>query len=142
MSFLSMTGNINAEIIAAMERFNRGLLDKKKALVKNYGTSLGQAVVLKFLSDKGQMTVPQIARRLGVSRQNIQVIVNKLNGAGQVLADNNPDHQLSPLILLTEKGQQTSKVLSDQEKELFDQIFNGINLGEKTIFLKLLNSAK
>lgn len=52
----------------------------------------------------GSLTVPQIARRLGVSPQNEQRIVNDLVTAGLAEYVPNPDHKTSPLAQLTAEG--------------------------------------
>jgi len=52
----------------------------------------------------GALTVPQVARRLGVSRQNEQRVVNDLVAAGLVTYIDNPDHKTSPLAQLTGEG--------------------------------------
>jgi DNA-binding MarR family transcriptional regulator len=55
----------------------------------------------------GQLTVPQIARRLGVSRQNVQRVVNDLVAEGLATYQPNPDHKASPLVTLTKTGAQS-----------------------------------
>ena len=50
--------------------------------------------VLSVLSD-GHWTVPQVARRLGVSRQAVQRIVDELRNDGLVGLKPNPDHERS-----------------------------------------------
>jgi DNA-binding MarR family transcriptional regulator len=52
----------------------------------------------------GQLTVPQVARRLGVSRQNIQRIVDELRRERLLQLTDNPDHKTSPLLELTDAG--------------------------------------
>lgn len=50
----------------------------------------------------GSLTVPQIGRRLGVTRQNIQRLANELAADGIVVFADNPDHRTSPLVQLTD----------------------------------------
>jgi DNA-binding MarR family transcriptional regulator len=50
-------------------------------------------------------TVPQIARRLGVSRQNVQRIADLLVADGAATFEPNPDHKGSPFLVLTRRGQ-------------------------------------
>lgn len=50
------------------------------------------------------ITVPQAARRLGVTRQGVQRVVNDLLEAELVHPVSNPDHRSSPLIELTPQG--------------------------------------
>lgn len=51
------------------------------------------------------LTVSQVARRLGVSRQNEQRVVNDLVDAGLAEYVSNPDHKTSPLARLTTDGE-------------------------------------
>jgi DNA-binding MarR family transcriptional regulator len=55
----------------------------------------------------GPFTVPQIARRLGVSRQHILRMTNDLATEGLVELVPNPDHKTSPLVTLTAAGRDT-----------------------------------
>jgi DNA-binding MarR family transcriptional regulator len=49
-------------------------------------------------------TVPQIARRLGVSRQNVQRIADQLVAEHWASFQANPDHRGSPHLVLTRRG--------------------------------------
>ena len=50
-------------------------------------------------------TVPQIARRLGVSRQNVQRIADLLVAENWAGFEPNPDHKGSPYLVLNARGQ-------------------------------------
>jgi DNA-binding MarR family transcriptional regulator len=52
----------------------------------------------------GALTVPQVSRRLGVSRQNVQRLATQLHQEGLVDMTPNPDHRTSPLLRLTPDG--------------------------------------
>jgi DNA-binding MarR family transcriptional regulator len=52
----------------------------------------------------GQRTVPQLARRLGLARQSVQLTANSLARKGLATFGANPDHQRSPFLELTGKG--------------------------------------
>jgi DNA-binding MarR family transcriptional regulator len=49
-------------------------------------------------------TVPQIARVLGVTRQNVQRIADLLVAEGSAEYQDNPDHRASPHLVLTKRG--------------------------------------
>jgi DNA-binding MarR family transcriptional regulator len=53
------------------------------------------------------LTVAQIARRLGVTRQNVQRIADLLVNEGWATFEPNPDHRGSPNLVLTKRGQTT-----------------------------------
>lgn len=52
------------------------------------------------------LTVPQAARRLGVSRQNVQRVGNDLVASEHAVYEPNPDHRGSPLLVLTARGRE------------------------------------
>lgn len=60
--------------------------------------------VLRLLLEQGPKTVPQIARLRGTSRQNVQILVNRLRREGLVTLDTNPAHRRSAMVTLTQQG--------------------------------------
>jgi DNA-binding MarR family transcriptional regulator len=60
--------------------------------------------ILQTLGRVGPLTVPDIARARGMSRQNIQVLVNRLESQEYVAVTPNPAHKRSGLVELTERG--------------------------------------
>jgi len=50
------------------------------------------------------LTVPQIARRLGVTRQNVQRIADLLVSEAWASFEPNPDHRGSPYLILNKRG--------------------------------------
>jgi DNA-binding MarR family transcriptional regulator len=79
---------------------------------REYGESIAQTVgqtqarwqVMSAASDDRPHTVPQIARVLGVTRQNVQRIADLLVAEGSAEYRNNPDHRASPHLILTKRG--------------------------------------
>jgi DNA-binding MarR family transcriptional regulator len=67
------------------------------------GQSQARWQVLSAVSE-GDWTVAQAARRLGVTRQAVQRLVNDLEADGLVCSQPNPRHARSPLVRLTEPG--------------------------------------
>ena len=59
------------------------------------------------IDHEGRLTVPQVARRLGVSRQGVQRVVDDLVTEGRVRPEPNPDHRTSSLFALTDEGRAT-----------------------------------
>ncbi len=53
------------------------------------------------------LTVPQAARRLGLSRQAVQRTANEIVDAGLADLVDNPDHRVSKLLELTADGRDT-----------------------------------
>ncbi|MGH7972618.1 MAG: MarR family winged helix-turn-helix transcriptional regulator, partial [Limisphaerales bacterium] len=66
--------------------------------------SMAARNVLQTLGSSSPQSVPQIALGRSTSRQNIQVLADRLARAGCVEFVENPRHQRSPLVRLTERG--------------------------------------
>src|SRR5215208_2523590 len=54
----------------------------------------------------GARTVPQVARRLGVTRQSVQRVANLLAAEGLIESVTNPDNARSPLFRLSKRGEE------------------------------------
>ncbi|WP_171049269.1 MarR family winged helix-turn-helix transcriptional regulator [Rhizobium sp. MHM7A] len=52
----------------------------------------------------GDLSVAQIARALGITRQGVQRLADVLEGEGLIAYAGNPQHQRAKLVLLTAKG--------------------------------------
>src|SRR5258708_7465901 len=68
------------------------------------GASTVEGRILQVIRRHGNQSVPQIANTRSTSRQNIQIIVNRLTRAGCVELRANPSHKRSPLVCLTDRG--------------------------------------
>jgi DNA-binding MarR family transcriptional regulator len=58
------------------------------------------------------MSVPQIARRLGLTRQAVQRTADLLVGEGLADYAGNPDHRASPHLILTKRGHEALRRLT------------------------------
>jgi DNA-binding MarR family transcriptional regulator len=71
-------------------------------------------------------TVPQIARRLGVTRQGVQRIADLLVGEGVATYEANPDHRSSPHLVLTERGRTALAALTKSAAGLHARIADNL----------------
>lgn len=74
-------------------------------------TSARWKVIGVIALSSGGVTVPTISRALGQSRQAVQRIANVMAQDGLVTYQDNPSHRRSPLVVLTEEGQQIYNAL-------------------------------
>ncbi len=81
-----------------------GLLRRAgEAIAAREGQTQARWQFLSVISDEA-LTVPQAARRLGVTRQAVQRVANELADDLLVELASNPDHRTSPLCRLTGDG--------------------------------------
>nr|WP_238935784.1 MarR family winged helix-turn-helix transcriptional regulator [Sulfitobacter mediterraneus] len=94
--------------------------------------------VLEILADGGAATVPDVAQRLEIKRQYVQLMINDTHAAGFTEAVPNPRHQRSKLIALTEAGQRLITQVMEREKELLQTIGSDLPEDELAITLKTM----
>jgi len=104
------------EVIALASRLKRPMLPQ------GAGLDVGPRRVLQVLAHEGPLTVPQIGRLLGTSRQNIQVIVNRLKTDGWIEIILNPAHERSVLIQATESGKALVTPSIAEETRIFGEL--------------------
>jgi len=83
--------------------------------VRSLGWTVGSRAVMEVLSLEAPMTVPQVAARLSLARQNVQRHVDELNRLGHVIASPNPAHRRSVLIEPTATGHAAFRNLHARE---------------------------
>ncbi|HVE68311.1 MAG TPA: MarR family winged helix-turn-helix transcriptional regulator [Solirubrobacteraceae bacterium] len=96
-------GYLVADVVEAAGAIRR-LGDEMAATV---GQTQARWSALSVFASEGDWTVARGARRLGISRQSLQRVVDLLLDEGLLAAVPNPDHARSPLIRLTPEGERT-----------------------------------
>jgi DNA-binding MarR family transcriptional regulator len=91
-------------IVADIYELAGRLRDNGEAIAQTVGQTQARWQVLSAASGTPH-TVPQIARVLGVTRQNVQRIADLLVAEGAAEYRGNPDHRASPHLVLTRRGQ-------------------------------------
>jgi DNA-binding MarR family transcriptional regulator len=117
-----------AEKMTALTAAVRAVFNRLKALGDDLHGDLAvtsaMRAVMETLSAEGPMTVPQIARAKGVTRQHIQLLADALAEAGLAAVKENPAHRRSSLIALTEKGKRTFAKMRAREIPVVSELAN------------------
>lgn len=92
--------NLTADLMMVMGRMKRSTRNSEGQAV-HPGTEFA---ILDTIQRHGCKTVPEIAAWRGVARQSVQSVVNKLVDAGLIHQKENPDHKLSPILVLSPAG--------------------------------------
>ncbi len=96
-------------------------------LTRDLGLTSARWKVLGALAVQGQpLTVAQIARRMGLTRQSVQRIVGDLVASGHLRLDDNPDHQRAPLVNRTAKGEAAYAQIMHRHAAWADRLVAGI----------------
>ena len=91
-------------IIADIFELAGQLRDRGEMIARSVGQTQARWQVMSAASGD-PLTVPQIARRLGVTRQNVQRIADQLVSEHWATFESNPDHRASPFLVLHKRGE-------------------------------------
>ena len=101
----SPTGEAATKLILSTFRLNGLLLAAGDELAADEGLSSARWQVLGAIALAGRpLTVPQIARRMGLTRQSVHATIKRLVADGFVEFVPNADHRRSQLVGLTKWG--------------------------------------
>ena len=101
----SPEGGAVTGLILEVFRLNGQLLAAGERLTSAQGLTSARWQVLGAIVLAGQaLSVAQIGRRMGLSRQAVQRVANDLQKIGFVVFGDNPDHKRASLVTLTSKG--------------------------------------
>jgi DNA-binding MarR family transcriptional regulator len=138
-SSLTVEGEAATDVVLAAFRANGLLLAAGDLLAAKEGLTSARWQVLGAIALAGRpLTVPQIARRMGLTRQAVQASVNRLLGDQLVEADTNPDHRRSPLIRLTERGNHKYAALQRRQAAWINELAAGIKRSELAMTARVL----
>ena len=124
------TGNDAYKVTWLVRRLFRAMAEKADAYLHDSGLTAADRAVMEFLFPEAQLTVPDIARCYQVSRQHVQVTVNRLLDRGLLRSGDNPRHRRSPLISLSRDGRSAFTEIRRTESELLDDVFSNVAIAD------------
>ena len=137
----SPEGTLFLDAILEICRLNGRLLAEEESLLQAFGLTSARWKVLGVLSRFAQsLTVPQISRRIGLSRQNIQRLVDVLEVDGLLDYQIIPDHKRAKLVSVTPKGQQRYAAVRQVHIPWVNHCAEGFNAADLEKTLKIIRT--
>jgi DNA-binding MarR family transcriptional regulator len=87
-----------------------------EAIAKLAGQTQARWQVM-WIAATGRLSVAMIARRLGLARQSVRRVADAIVADGHATFERNPDHQRSPLLILTSDGQAVLDTINDKSRQ-------------------------
>ena len=143
MSKRTPAGESLTEIILEIFRLNGSLLEVGNKITKPLKLTSARWQVMGAIEIANQpLTVAQIARRMGLTRQAVQRITNDLLKLKMVELSPNPDHKRSPLVSISTKGEKTMVDLNKAQAKWVNKLAEGISERELNKVFKLLQKIR
>ncbi|EBA15547.1 putative marR-family regulatory protein [Roseobacter sp. SK209-2-6] len=123
---------------------SRPLMQAAESCVENglsgTGITVRMRAVLEILRAQGNLSVPEIAAKLDIKRQYVQLMVNETLSAGFTMQCPNPRHVRSPLLALTERGSALIDEVIAREMKLMQVVSEEFSEDEIATALKVVLS--
>jgi DNA-binding MarR family transcriptional regulator len=115
------------QVILSTFRANGLLLAAGDLLAADDGLTSARWQILGAIALANRpLTVPQIARRMGLTRQSVHATVKRLVRDGLLELAPNADHRRSPLVRLTEPGRATYSAIDRRQAAWVNGLAGGI----------------
>jgi DNA-binding MarR family transcriptional regulator len=124
-------GDAATDVVLETFRASGLLLAAGDRLAAQEGLTAARWQVLGAVALAGRpLTVPQVARRMGLTRQAVQASVNRLLSEALVEVGENPDHRRSPLIWLTEVGSRKYAAVDRRQIRWINELSAGLKVSD------------
>jgi DNA-binding MarR family transcriptional regulator len=124
-------GEKTTELILAAFRVNGLLLAAGDLLAAGHGlTSARWQVIGAIALAREPITVPQIARRMGLTRQSVHASVSRLLADAMVELVPNADHLRSQLVRLTDIGRARYEAVDQEQAAWVNRLAAGLSGAE------------
>ena len=133
-------GKTFTDLVLEVFRLNGRLLAAGDRLTKPLALTSARWQVLGAI-ERGR-SAAQIARRMGLARQNVQRLADALEKEGMVAYAPNPDHQRAKLVCLTERGKKAFDQLGQRQEAWANQIASSVRHPELKVTLEVVRKLR
>lgn len=133
-------GRVATDVILSVFRLGGELLAAGDRLTADKGLTSARWQVLGAiaLADR-PLTVPQIARRMGLTRQSVHTTVKRLVADGLIELTPNEDHRRSQLVGLTEPGAATYTAIDKRQAKWVNRLVGGVRRSDLETTARVLD---
>jgi DNA-binding MarR family transcriptional regulator len=134
------SGEAVTQLILSTFRANGLLLGAGDLLSADAGlTSARWQVLGAVVLEKRPLTVPQIARRMGLTRQSVHATVQRLVREGLLELGSNQDHRRSALVFLTERGLASYRAVDAGQVAWVNRLARGVKRSDVETAVRVLD---
>ncbi|APO88392.1 MarR family transcriptional regulator [Donghicola sp. JL3646] len=94
--------------------------------------------VLEILHKYGEQTVPELAARLEIQRQYVQIMCNETLASGFIEQRANPRHKRSPILALTDQGSTLIEDILTIEMQIMQEMSEDLSTEDIATALKVV----
>ena len=137
----SPSGHALSDLILEVFRLNGRLLVAGDRLTRPVGQTSSRWQVLGAI-ERESLSVSQIARAMGLTRQSVQRIADVLAGEGLVEFIPNPNHQRAKLVTLTPRGKGVLDEITRRQIAWANTLAKGLSAAELAAAVHLMETVR
>jgi DNA-binding MarR family transcriptional regulator len=134
-------GSVWTQIVLEIFQLNGELIAAGDSLGSEVGLTAARWQVIGAITD-GRLTVAQIGRRMGLTRQSVRRTVDLLEGEKMVERVSNPDHRSAELVQLTSRGAQAYAAISRRQIDWANRCAGSLSLSALQTTLRTLRAVR
>jgi DNA-binding MarR family transcriptional regulator len=126
------------EVLTALRRVIRATDLHSKHLEKTTGLTAPQLLLLRILSNLGQVIIGDLARKMSLSQATVTTILDRLEQRGLARRQRSDTDKRKVYALLTPAGEKTLQTAPTPLQHYFAQQFQGLQDWEQTMIIAAL----
>lgn len=132
---------MNSEMFRLEELFRNVFRMMKQDITRLYGQYLssGELLVLKYLSEHGDMKSSDLSKKMDVSASHITSVTDNLSEKGYITRQRSSSDRRVVKLVLTDKGSEILKKCLEIKMEYFEEKFNTFSQEEITQLINLFS---
>jgi len=132
-------GALFTEVVLEIFRLNGALIGAGNRLGGSSGLTAARWQTLGAIALAGRaLTVSQIARTMGLTRQSVQRVVDELEGSGIVRRTAHPESRRARLVSLTAAGESAYAKVSGRQRPWANRLAQGATQAQLTTALHVV----
>ncbi|HJP04759.1 MAG: MarR family transcriptional regulator [Gammaproteobacteria bacterium] len=137
--FLSTEASTLFELVLEVHRTQAEMMRMTETVARSLGTTASRSLTVSMIFGRGEpITVSEIARVMGVSRQNTQRTTDALAENGLVEYLPNPHHRRAKLVSVTDQGRALVEQLTRTGATWFNETAVKLDQSENVAALETL----
>jgi len=126
------------EVLVTLRRITRAIDLQSRKLEQRYGLTGAQLLLLKEISEAGELAIGELARRANVSQANTTAIVDRLQGRGLVERARSQTDKRKVMVRASAEGEARVRDLPNLLQDEFVARFRQSEDWEQTLILSIL----
>ena len=120
-------------------QFYEKLFSWENSVAKNSGLTPQQYHTIEIVGSEGPIRMKPLAEKLGVTTGTLTVMIDRLQKAGYVTRQNDPQDGRAFYSVLTDKGQKSYREHQEHHKALVENITGSLEKAESSQLIQILN---